>query len=311
METTAQGLVSLMDLSYKSWITVELTDEEKKLIIPCGIRRERVFQGFFTTGNLGYIDPSKVKEFYDHKLKQRVLGSPDLKVRIEFEDLWESSNLAGSYNFMHRDIKSDYTLILSGPILVSDVLEKKINPKYVYKDNSGRIIPITRERIEMEIQNGIEQINRGYGESFNEVEKLAKVAGLDFLKEIEQAKQYNQIKDLEGYSQQENLDEVLIRLESWANADFCIDRDEEMGAVFGEEETLKRFLKMVPKVNFPTQGLKERALKFLKGYSNTYCQGEIRTLREELEEKTKEISEQIEYFEKEKNRMDIILSNLK
>ena len=113
-------LVKLLNFG-NNWIKAELDEHQMSLITPSS---KDCPSKFYSTGNLGYIDPSKVKGFYNSELKQKFSDCPDLKVYIDFEDFWISSSLAGRYSFIHN-FEGKSSLILLGPIFPNDVSEKK------------------------------------------------------------------------------------------------------------------------------------------------------------------------------------------
>jgi len=272
---------NLVEISYnENRIFIDLTEQEGKLI-----KKER---DFITTGNLGYIDPSKIKRYYSSKFDKIYPGSPNLEVRIDFEDSWHS-RLAGKYYFIHGELiepqKSD--IILSGPILVSDIEQNKINSKYVVEDNSGRIIPITKERIESEIIK-IEKEDIIASHYFTKIERLSKLAGLDYSRKINQLKEFTQRNILKRYSSKENLEGVLERLESSTEIG-CSSLFDEMS---WDLQVIDEFLKYLPEITLP-QDLKERAINFLNNYAEAY-EGHI----DKAEEKVKEANEEMKAFKK-------------
>jgi len=242
-----------------SWLLADLTEEERELL-----RRKE--SGVITTGNLGFFEPSKILKYFSHKFNQIFEGSPDLRIHIDFPSS-VGGNLAGTYYFVHGDIKDNdkSDLILSGPILVSDLDGNRISPDYVIEDNSGRIIPITRERIEQEIRNCYEGIDGNHNYQITKPERLAKLVGLDYSAEIEQLRQYAEKKRIERYSSRENLEGVLGQLEEalgYGGGGFF----DEMSEL---PETTSRFLEIVPKISL-LDDLNQRAVQFLNEYAKLY-----------------------------------------
>jgi len=272
---------NLVEISYnENRIFIDLTEQEGKLIKKKG--------EVINTGNLGYINPKKIAKYFSSKFDKVFGGSPNLEIRIDFEDSWYS-RLAGEYCFIHGELtepqKSD--IILSGPILVSDIEQNKINSKYVVEDNSGRIIPITKERIESEIIK-IEKKDITASHCFIKIERLSKLAGLDYSRKINQLKESTQRNVLKRYSSRGKLEGVLERLESSTEIG-CSSLFDEMS---GDLQVINEFLKYLPEITLP-QDLKERTINFLNNYAEAY-EGHI----DEAEEEVKEANEEMKTFKK-------------
>lgn len=261
-----------------NWVLADLTEEELSLLA----RKE---SGIITTGNLGFFEPSKILRYFSSKFNQIFEGGPDLRIHIDFPSNVET-NLAGTYYFVHGDFRdSDNSdLILCGPILVSDLDGNKIKPDYVAEDNSGRVIPITRERIEQEIRNCYDGIDNKRHYELTKPERLAKLVGLDYSAEIEELKQYAEQKRIERYSSRKNLEGVLGSLEGALR---------QGGGGFFDEmselpETTSVFLEIVPEISLPDD-LNQRAVQFLNEYAQLYdnpiqeAEGEFNRARENLE----------------------------
>jgi len=286
----------------ENWILANLTEQE----FLCLIRRE---DNLLRTGNLGYIDPLKIKRYFSSEFNKTFDGSPKLSVRIDFEDEWKVSHIAGRYYFIHGDLNKEkgYDIILSGPILISDVEENKINAKYVVEDNSGKIIPVTEDRVKKGIERleGLEIINPW---DFNKIEKLSKVAGVDYSEKINKLKESTQRKVLERYSSRENLESVLERFEGtteYACSSLFLDNDLYEGP---DLEGLDEFLKFLPKIDLPSD-IKERTIKFLNEYAQSFHPDII-----EAEEKIKEDTERLKTLEGEQQyleRLSCMLRNQK
>jgi hypothetical protein len=263
---------------YTSWIIADLTEQERSLLTP-----SRYIAEAFHTNNLGYIDPSKVKSYFCGELNQEFIGPPILNVYIEFEEDWEKDRIAGQYAFRHTTAnnKNNY-LILFGYISKDDVLNKKINPAFVKEDNSGKIIPITKEIIQKEINNQLKAIDDPLVWSqgdFRKAERLVELTSIDLKKEIEEARKYGFSKYVEKYSSSKHLDEIFPDLEE--SAEF-IGHDE--GGFY--EDQFSEFIKLAAHIKFPADKYRQRAVKILNTLAASYESAAIR-VQKKLEEETK------------------------
>ena len=139
------------------WVVALLTPEEAAKINE--IKKQGptgpISTGFYSTGNLGYIDPKKISGYFVRELNRGFKGPPKLSVYIDFTDM-RMGTLIGNYCFLHEEDGTEYPF-LGGPILEGD----DIDVQYISEDNSGHFIPITSERINKEIREIYNQIDGG------------------------------------------------------------------------------------------------------------------------------------------------------
>jgi hypothetical protein len=276
--------ICLFDIALNSCLWANLDSSERMLISPHSRSSPR---GIFNTGNLGYINPERVTRFMPYKKNRIISGSPDLSVKIDFEEDWRVG-LAGTYYFHAHLEKDKSTPVLSGPIFPTDIAGNKIDPRFVVEDNSGKIIPLTEERIRRKIYEGRKIVAKGGIEYFNVVEKLAKVGGFDFSKQIEQARQLNDRAELSRYSSPENLVPVLNELDRFIPTMQFDTKDEDL--LNPSYEVLDEFLEMVGRVKFPNQMLKTRAVNILREYQKSISsqrdeqEGDLGVLEQKLKD---------------------------
>ena len=295
------GLVKLVHRGNVSddynWIEAELTEEEKNLLRPV-----EHSSNFFSTGNLGYIDPSRVKKYFVAELEEEFSGSPNLRVKIDFVDEWEKQRgaLAGDYYFTHPKKEEGGHIILFGPINKNDVLEEKIDPKYVIQDNSGKIIPITKERVEEELGHARSSIDNGYRgfTHLGDAERLAKIANLDYSKQIDELKKYDHKKLIERESSVKSLEKTLENLENWWG--FGFDPENPSAELYFE------FRKIIDEIEFPNSKLRDRTVNFLHALYEQYDH-----YIDKSEEEIKEQKEVIESYERNKEKIDLWIEHIK
>ncbi len=257
-----------------TWVKVNLTPEEFALTQEdqIGLRR---------THNLGYIGPAKVINFYCNKCEKFIAGSPELKVRLDFEK-FAMGDLVGSYYFVHDPEEHDLRIILSGPILRGDVEGGIIKPEYVERDNLGRVVPITRERISGILEN-ILQTGKNGPETVREAEMLAEVADFDFREEIQKARELLKQRGRLDYQNPENLREVFENIIQFGVG----EGDSEEGTYMREvASTLRR---MLPYLRIPEELVLD-ASKTLELMHSWYCE-RYSGIEQEIQEKREEIEE--------------------
>lgn len=258
---------------------------------------------FYTTGNLGYLAPEKIKRYFSSTLGKELQRAPELKVKIDFEEDWEKVLMgrAGEYSYIHRFTaqkgKPEIDLILHGPITKQDVLDKKIDSRHVKHDYSGRIIPITKEIIETEIRRELSMVNNPsfmHRGNFRKAEKLAKVAGIDFSHEIEQASQNASKKYYEKYSAPKYLNKVLKDLEESLELyhPYIAINDEEQYAEDYWSERFSDFFEHALNIIFPSEEYRKRAVVILEILAHRYAESAIsaeQRLKEHVEKRKDEI----------------------
>lgn len=241
-----------------------------------------------------YIDPSQVIEYFIDN--ETFKGCPNQEVVIKFKDEWGEStifNAPGSYVFfLEKDEKRKD--ILAGTISMGDVLGRKIESKYIKRDYSGIIVPITRDVLESELNEKKEFVDKGYRENFRGVKKLAKIAGIDFSKELKEAKEYEKKQYLKRYSKKEHLDNIFKLLRK--NYDLFLNEN------CAYSDTVFEFLDIAHLIEYPDEIYKNKAKKCLGSISEAFL-NEAKSLKEELEEIVREKEERIEELTNESTKV--------
>jgi len=274
------------------WLTAELTPEESMKLTM--IRKEGVPTGVYTTGNLGYIDPKKVRSYFCGECGKEYEGSPELRIYIEFGDERTGRHIIGNYIFLHYE-ETKLHGILGGPVLEEDA----IDIKYIVEDNSGKFIPITRERIEKEIEKAHKRVDDGWKafSEIREIEKLSKLAGFNFDKKIKELRKYDEDYEFKRYNQPENLKAMVENLSetmSFASFDYLEST--------GKRDTIEEFLDRLPKLTIPTE-LKENLKFVINSYTDLY--------EEALEESKNELRETKESIKREESEIKRLKKLLK
>ncbi len=282
-----------------SWLVSRLSSAQLPLI-----KEDKQMPGFFQPGNLGYLDPSQVVEYFS-SIENRVYpGSPQLRVYIDFEGDWQG-NLAGRYFFMHplkekHSIMGTEDFILNGFVSDQDVIQKRVDPKYVKEDNSGRIIPVTIDRVEKAMQfqeKRIRDPDSWPTYDFRDAEKLARIVGIDISGRVKALEAEAVEKHTVKYSSPENLGKVLGELEEQLAGGFIVPiDDDDLGDYDGN---LRDFLSNIGKVRFPEGEFKRRAVAVLRNVSEGYDK-RVDTLQEGLAKKIKEQQDVIDSIRGEK-----------
>jgi hypothetical protein len=266
----------------ESWVLLELTEGqrdglERVPILDRNGRKIGVSEDIYYNHGLEYIDGSKAIGYFSHEQQKKFQGAPSFKVQVDFQSKWRESR-AGDYWFevpllpekQKDESGSANEILMVGYVLPKDVLEKRVDPKYIVKDDSGLIVPITEERILSVISQAIEETDKGQRgiKNLNYAGELAKVGGFwgSLLIKIEDARKYDSRKYLERYSSPENLDKVLSSLEGKNEGLFY---EEEWGWS-DESELFPELLEVIKEINFPDEELKKRAVNVLRERAKIY-----------------------------------------
>ncbi len=262
--------------------------------LPGEVRREKSFYPL----KLGYINPCQVKGYFVDEDKT-VLGCPELNVWIDFVENWIARGNAGEFSFQLG--KGDnLNILFSGTLLAQDVLQKRISPEYISKDDSGIIIPITLERISEEVEIVRNKCDNGKVFNIGYLERLARVGLVDAREQIRELKVYCEKRKVEVYSSTENLETVLDALEE---LEFNAGYD-------GDNDIYVDFVEMVERVKFPNQELKDRACRLLTQFAESYANLACRE-QDELDETVKERKVEIDELKIEANRLSLMRHGLK
>ncbi len=264
-----------------NWAEVELTPEEASKIT-------RHSDGHYSTGNLGYFDPGKVRRYFVEELDRIFRGSPHPVIYIRAEDDWRYSRI-GTYELVHREGSESYGVIFS-PVLKGD----QIDVQYVVDDESGKFVPVTREKVEGEIRDAYVDIDQDRGVDFHRIENLAKASGLDFADEIGKLERRFEEAEFNRYNAPEHLRKVIEELNGALR-----DRYVSLGHLSGSGtvETLDEFLGRLPTLTIP-EDLKPVIPEIIGGYLRAYDNA-IAVEQETISEK----QEKIERLQAEKARI--------
>ena len=277
------------------WVVAELTPEESRKLSEIIV--EGIPTGTYTTGNLGYIDPQKVRRYFIPQVGREYDGPPELEVFIRLPSEQLGDHIIGNYCFIHKEEGEEH-YPLHGPILKGD----NVDIRYIVDDLSGKFIPITRERIERAVGNAYATIDKGYSNAFYEIkvaEELAKVAGLSFSRELRKLRRYAKETDWRMYSQPDNLRktiEDLTKAMEFAGFDFLENT--------GKGELLREFLTRLPRLSIPPE-LREDVRFIIDSYSKLYEQS-----AEEVQEQIKKLREDARRDRREKKRLEKLLELL-
>lgn len=300
--------IDLTSSENSGMLRVRLTDEEiSKLNLSKRSRRGGVFNP-----SIQYIDPSRVIGYFlsDGTYKE---GSPKLIVDINFREDWERI-AAGSYLFTHEFTEEEIARrkeagvlfpesesLLRGFVSEEDVLEKRIDPKYVEQDDSGVIIPITRKNLAEDLKRQRKGVmgEHNLNPNFNRANRLAKILGLDVSKYEGMLKKKSHKKYLQNYSTLENLTSLLERFEDMPDllvtpAYSRDDEDYEESPMAGE---FREFTKNLEEIVLPNDEIRLRIANLLKAVERAYQghrAGERAELEAELERRTELIEAKIE-----------------
>jgi len=131
-------------------IVARLTPEEARLLgkysIPEGVGRDKIT---FSTGNLGFFDPSRIVGYECKKCGKEYEGSPAVFVDVDGVEFEMPGDLIGSASY---NCKTCNNHIHGAPVLRGDT----INPEFVRRDESGEFVKPTLEAIEAELQEALQ-----------------------------------------------------------------------------------------------------------------------------------------------------------
>ena len=199
-----------------SWLEAELSRDEARKLQPLSDaaaeksytltgRLRQMADALYCPDGLGYVSPEKVRRHYVAKERNIYTRHLVHSVSIDFAD-GKKGDTIGKYWYHHKpEGKSDSPVrslgneplglflsgeaILSGPVFAGD----KIDSAFISEDNSGKYIPITKERILSLLQNAGEtaggHLNPGFWrKELDKAEKLAKASGLDLSYDVSEAR---------------------------------------------------------------------------------------------------------------------------
>ncbi len=258
---------------------------------PTFIGEEETFDPLYSET---YIHPSQVIEYFVDN--ENFKDSLNQEVVINFKDKWRENNMLGAPGsyvfFIQKDKKRKEILV--GTISKEDILERRIESKYIKKDYSGIIIPITREVLESELNEKKEWIDNGGRENFRGVEKLAKIAEIDFSKELKEAREYDKKQYLKRYAKKEHLDNIFEMLRE--NFDLFLNEN----CLYSD--SIYEFSKLAHLIEYPSEEYKNQAIGYLDMISKTFSK-EAKSLKNELEGIIKEKEKKIGELENEATKV--------
>ena len=230
-----------------------------------------------------YISPSQIIEYFVNNIRYE--GSPNQEVYIDFDDKFDIS--PGNYVFF-AEINKERKNILVGTISKDDILEKKIESRYIKRDYSGIIIPITRKVLELELNEKKELVDKGFRENFHTVEKLSEIVGIDFSQELKEARMYDRNQYIKRYSKKEHLNEIFEVLSNIY--DLFLNEN------FTYSDTVYEFLDIAHLIEYPDENYKNKAEEYLNSISKTFL-SETKSVKKELDGIVKEKEKRIEELE--------------
>ena len=230
-----------------------------------------------------YISPSQIIEYFVNNIRYE--GSPNQEVYIDFDDKFDIS--PGNYVFF-AEINKERKNILVGEISKNDILEKKIESRYIKRDYSGIIIPITRKVLELELNEKKELVDKGFRENFHTVEKLSEIVGIDFSQELKEARMYDRNQYIKRYSKKEHLNEIFEVLSNIY--DLFLNEN------FTYSDTVYEFLDIAHLIEYPDENYKNKAEEYLNSISKTFL-SETKSVKKELDGIVKEKEKRIEKLE--------------
>jgi len=259
--------------------------------------------------SFGYVSPTQVGAYVPAEGEEKIVGVPKQSVRIKHPSRWVNS-VAGEYYFYHEDASGEEQLIIGGTVLVEDIEEGKIDPRYVVQDLSGRVFPITREKINGVLIKAYESAEGGIPGSnlIGDLELMAEASGLDCKAQIRELKGFMHERYLERYSAPDNLVTKIQNLESACGCSLILkdDSGELLNPYLGE---VWEFIGLLPEIEIP-QDLRKRTQEALWNYMEM-CDGAKRELMDELEEKKVKVGDDIEDIEAERLRVIGLANSLR
>lgn len=282
----------------KGAVIARLPPEQAKLL-----REEGMGFGAYTTGNLGFFDPSLITRYECTKCCKEYIGRPNVQVDIENdpaekEPAWET--IVG--HIWYKCGTCD-EIVMDGPALRND----PIKPEYVRSDESGVFIRPTRESIDEKLKEALEYGRSAIGCDLNVrpyhrqlavaqrwAEKISYTIPPERIKEIEQAHDDAWLADYHAHMK-ENLKEILGR------GVFTLEPDDPGGGhgfeMSGASERFFRFYTALPRLKIPDdsdiQGLVCAVLKSYQQMHEAELQRKQDTLKE-LEKDTQETSKNVD-----------------
>jgi len=163
-----------------NWLAAEFTQKEFSKLLPIkqqianALPREQFvagllppdrLEGLYSSENLGYLSPEKVRRYFVSKLDEEFEGGLLHQVTIDFEDSWQYDRI-GTYTYLRPQVESKVPIgikpvgkghayeykgntVLEGTVFLDD----EIAIEFVTEDRSGRFITISDEWIGSLIYN--------------------------------------------------------------------------------------------------------------------------------------------------------------
>ncbi|MBI2545485.1 MAG: hypothetical protein HYW22_02760 [Candidatus Aenigmarchaeota archaeon] len=266
-----------------SWVEVELTPEEVSKLGPLD---NTYMIGSYHVGHLGFFDPRKVKRYFVDRLGKTFTGSPtEAHVTILAENHWHG--FIGTYWMVHKEGSNEYGVYM-GPVYRDD----PIDVSYVRDDESGTIVPVTREKVEGEIAYAYRRIDEGFGADLRRIGNLVNASGLDFAAEVERLAKYDDDVSFKRYNAPEHLRELIPELVRELGDYATLEHIGESGV----GEKLDEFFGLLPKLTIP-EDLVSDVDRIKANYLNAYDRA-----IEEKQDEIKEAEERIEGLRARKAR---------